>query len=118
MRAGVGDAKNVSALGIRVMMAERIEGVPVRIGEIAEEIRKRPVCRLADRRLAGIDRNWYCRHKRNYTPGEEERMGSVVQGGLPGEPAPGFVAQWIRNVEASGRSPAKTLIGFCVAWTA
>ena len=45
-------------------------------------------------------------------------MSSVVQTGSSRESATGFVARWVKNVEASGRSPAKTLIGFCIAWAA
>ena len=45
-------------------------------------------------------------------------MSSVLQTGTPPAAAEGFVARWIANVEASGRSPTKTLVGFCVAWGA
>ena len=45
-------------------------------------------------------------------------MSSVVQTGSSGESATGFVARWVKNVEASGRGAAKTLIGFCIAWAA
>jgi anion transporter len=33
-------------------------------------------------------------------------------------PAGGFLAAWLANIEASGRSPGKTLIGFALAWAA
>ncbi len=45
-------------------------------------------------------------------------MSSIVQPGASPEAGGGFVGRWIANIEASGRSPAKTLIGFCVAWAA
>src|SRR5437667_1867827 len=45
-------------------------------------------------------------------------MSSVVGPASPGEIGRGFFARWMSNIEASGRSPRKTLIGFCVAWAA
>jgi len=45
-------------------------------------------------------------------------MSSVVGPASSGEIGRGFFARWMSNIEASGRSPRKTLIGFCVAWAA
>lgn len=45
-------------------------------------------------------------------------MSSIVQNAAPaGEPR-GFVARWRANIIESGRSPAKTIAGFCIAWAA
>ena len=45
-------------------------------------------------------------------------MSSVVQSVPEIDVSDGFVANWLRNAKASGRSPAKALIGFCLAWAA
>src|SRR5439155_25957499 len=45
-------------------------------------------------------------------------MSSALQTGTPAVTGDGFIARWIANVAASGRSPTKTLIGFFVAWGA
>ena len=45
-------------------------------------------------------------------------MSSVIEAGPTPQANPGFIARWLRNVEESGRSPTKALIGFCLAWAA
>jgi len=45
-------------------------------------------------------------------------MESTGQAEAPSEAPSGFAARWLSNVKESGRSPAKTLIGFCIAWLA
>jgi solute carrier family 13 (sodium-dependent dicarboxylate transporter), member 2/3/5 len=45
-------------------------------------------------------------------------MSSVMPAGTASPPAQGFVAGWLSNIEASGRSPVKAIAGFCIAWAA
>ncbi|MFY9315239.1 MAG: DASS family sodium-coupled anion symporter [Burkholderiales bacterium] len=45
-------------------------------------------------------------------------MSSVVQAGSATLANRGFIGRWLGNIEESGGSPRRALIGFCVAWAA